>query len=359
MSWNPAVYALASKRALRVEKDHFGRLWRYQPDVGHYISDGVESAVHREVGRLIAANSDGSLPPPNLDNGYRSRYGDDVVMMLRQLEPKINLNPSPPIITTRNKTLKFQIDGTLISEPHHPENFATVGLHLPFDHDATAKPSVWNRFLHDILPDSGDRLLLQQWAGATLNPGRHNPKGALFVYGDADSGKSVLADTLTHLYGSRNVAGVTPHDLSRDQYAAFSLVGVLANIVPDISGQRIEDPSMFKMVTSGFDRITLRPMYSQESFAFYPTCGNLFTGNALPSSWVDNSDGFFTRRLALKAHTIPAADRNPRLRAELQNELPGILNWAIVGHKKTLGQRLAVVAVPQNRQPDTTIIRGR
>lgn len=334
MGWQPEAYADAVRDELTIETDLWGRLWQYQPEHGHYTNEGVDQAIRRQVSLLVANNGTNGLPQPNRDNIYRQTHGDEVVKMLKDIHPNIELNPPPPIITTQNKTLKFQTDGTVISEPHHPENYATIALHLPYDHDPIAKPSTWNRFLADILPDSGDRLVLQQWAGATLNPGRHNPKGAPFIYGPADSGKSVLADTLTHLYGSRNVAGETPHDLSKDQFRAFALIGVLANIVPDLPTKMMDDPSIFKMITSGIDRLSIRKMYSQELIRFYPTCGNLFTCNALPGSWTDDTDGFFARRLALKAHAVPAADRNPRLRAEIQKELPGILNWAIAGHKK-------------------------
>ena len=334
MPWHPEAYARQVKTDIQIEKDEFGFLWQYKPDTGHYIKADTDAAVRRQVSLLVADNHNNGLPKPGKDNIYRQTHGEEVVRMLKDLKPNIWLNPPPPIITTLNKTLKFQTDGSVISEPHSPDNYTIISLHLPYDHQATAKPTTWKRFLDDILPDPGDQLLLQQWAGATLNPGRQNPKGALFIYGPADAGKSVLSDTLTHLYGPRNVAGVTPHDLARDPFRAFNLVGALANIVPDLPTIQMGDPSLFKMMTGGFDRLSLRIMYKQETYGFYPTCGNLFTGNALPDSWADDSDGFFARRLALKAHAIPEADRNPRLRAELQNELPGILNWAIVGHKK-------------------------
>ena len=332
MAWEPQRYAETVRETLVIEADVWGRLWQYQPDTGHYVKDGVDQAVHREVMLLMENTGTNGLPSPK-DNIYRHSHGKEVVNLLKTIPPHIQLNPPPPIITTLNKTLKFQTDGSVVSEPHRADNYTTIGLHLPYDHQATAKPTAWNRFLHDILPDSGDRLVLQQWAGATLNPGRHNPKGAPFIHGPADAGKSVLCDTLTHLYGPRNVAGATPHDLSKDQFRAFVLIGVLANIVPDIPTKMMDDPSVFKMITSGLDRLSIRKMYDQEPVNFYPTCGNLFTCNALPASWRDDSDGFFARRLALKAHAIPEADRNPNLHIELKEELPGILNWAIVGHK--------------------------
>ena len=330
MAWEPQAYAAAARTDLTIETDLLGRLWHYTPDHGHYTLEGTDAAVRRRVSQLMSEPGDHDLPDkPAI---YLHRHGEEVVKMLKDLPPTIALNPPPPKIVCSNKTLIFHTDGTILTEPHSPDHYATV--RIPVEHQPTAKPTLWNTFLHDILPDSGDRLLLQQWAGATLNPNRQNPKGAPFIYGPADAGKSVLCDTLTHFYGTDNVAGETPHDLSRDQFRPLNLLGALANIVPDIPTKMMDDPSIFKMLTGGLDRLSVRKMYTQNTVRFWPTCGNLFTGNALPGSWTDDTDGFFARRLALKAHAVPAADRNPRLPSLLRDEMSGILNWAIAGHKK-------------------------
>ena len=199
MVWDALPYALAVKRTVPVEKDLLGRLWLYHPEDGCYTLGDADATIHRQVARLVARNGNGQLPPPNLENIYRYEHSVDVVNVLRQLEPKIWLNPPPPVITCSNRTLKIRTNGTIVAEAHSAGNYATI--HLPVEYDPEQTAERWETFLKDILPAPGDRLLLQQWAGACLNPGRPCPKGALFIYGPADAGKSVLAETFTRLFG--------------------------------------------------------------------------------------------------------------------------------------------------------------
>ena len=326
--WEPLQYANHIAETHHIETDLLGRLWKYQPNTGHYTNEGVEAFVHRITAQLIQHPPPGLPPEP--DRIYRHRHGTEIVNIIQTRPPKIGIHP-PAAITTKNRTIKFRADGGIKIVKHNPKHHITI--HLPHKYRPKAQHPQFTKFLNEILPEPGDQLLLQQWAGATLNPNRQNPKGAPFIYGPADAGKSVLCDILTNLYGPENTVGETPHTLTDDKFRALNLQGALANIVPDIPVKTMDDPSIFKMITGGLDRISVRKMYSQTTIRFWPTAGNLFTGNDIPGSWTDTTDGYYARQLALKAQTVPPENRNPKLPQNLAAEISGILNWAIAGHQ--------------------------
>jgi putative DNA primase/helicase len=70
---------------------------------------------------------------------------------------------------------------------------------------------------------------------------------------------------------------------------------------------------------------------------FEPTAKHLYAANELPATETD--DEAFYRRILLVPfpETIPEPEREKHLDDKLEDELPGILNWAIEGLQRLLG----------------------
>ena len=122
--------------------------------------------------------------------------------------------------------------------------------------------------------------------------------------------------------------------LEADRFSAARLYGKLANICPDLPGERLESSAMFKAIT-GCDRITAEVKY-RDSFEFAPFARLLFSANRLPAS-SDASQAFFDRWLI-----VPFQNRFRQTRREIPRrmlewrlcsptELSGALNKALDG----------------------------
>jgi len=133
----------------------------------------------------------------------------------------------------------------------------------------------------------------------------------------------------------RTVSSLTPQQLTGERFAPAELYGRWANIRNDIPKATVSNTGMFKEVIAG------DPMKAEKKrkdpFFFNPTAKHLFSANQLPEMEVDD-EAFFRRILLVPfPETIPKPERDSSLGDKLEDELPGILNWAIEGLQRLLG----------------------
>lgn len=172
--------------------------------------------------------------------------------------------------------------------PHTPEFLSPV--QCPIAHDPEARPTLMTRFLHQVLPGDGARLVLKL-SGWLLVPDTSMQVAALFV-GDGANGKSVLLAAMEALVGPENVSHHSLHVLSHNRFATADLYGKLANIAADIPGVALEDTSVFKAMTGG-DRLQAERKF-RPSFSFTPFARLIFSGQEVPPA-PDRSYGYQRR----------------------------------------------------------------
>ena len=349
MPFQPERFASQIQETLNIEVDTAHRLWKYNDQTGYYQQAEADWEVHRWTATLMAdpgINSDwktaSAIPLPD--------QGDKVIRVLQRRIPRIipgdaqfavqthsqvrSHDPSDPnpkvahgkyLLACANTTLDLADPSRPQNLGHSPNYYLTAGI--PHEHDPSAEAPTWNRFLTETLPDQEDRRLLAQFAGACLID-RIPPKGVLYLWGPADSGKSTICRTLTHLLGRQNVSAVSPHDLSDNRFSAADLFGKMANIVPDIATEPIRNTSLYKQVTGG-DLIRADIKFAPAVY-FTSTATTLYSGNELPKSFNDPTDGFYNRQISI--HCPNKVNKpDPHLEPTLQLEAPGILNWALTG----------------------------
>jgi len=287
-------------------------LYAYDDDLGIYDSDG-EAVVreHLTVG---------------LEEQYRSHTKNEVLEQIRGRTTLSKDEMGGPAWTIAAENCVIDLDAAE-QRQHSPDYRFMSRLGTPFDPDADAPR--FREFLKEVVPSESERLKLQEFAGYTLHHWGHPYHKALFLVGPTASGKSTFLDTINAMLGEGTTASLTPQQMTSERFAGAELFEKWANIRNDIPKATVENTGAFKEIVAG-DPMKAEEKY-QDPFRFEPTAKHLFAANQLPETEVD--DEAFYRRILLVPfpETIPVDDRDKHLDDKLQQELPGVLNWAIQG----------------------------
>lgn len=240
------------------------------------------------------------------------------------------LDPSRWLFNTLNGTLDLRT-GRLA--PHRREDLLTKQAPVAFDTDATCP--VWESFLARVLPDAEVRAYVQRIAGYTLTA-ETREQCLFFLFGGGRNGKSTFMETVIGMVGPYSAktrsetlmvkrgSGV-PNDVA-------ALCGARLVSVAEIGeGQRLDEALVKDLV--GQDTMQARFLF-KEFFSFVPSHKLWLYGNHKPA--IRGTDMGIWRRIKLIPFevTIPDADVDSELPVKLRAELPGILNWALVGCQK-------------------------
>jgi putative DNA primase/helicase len=174
---------------------------------------------------------------------------------------------------------------------------------------------------------------IQEFVGYTLMAGEYPWHKGLFIVGETRSGKSTFLKIIKKLYDDDATSVVAPQDLS-DDYDAARLHNSMVNIENDVDDAMIENVGAFKKILAG-DEISAGRKYKAK-LEFCPTAKHIFATNKLPTADVDDSAFYQRVLLTMTDGTIPPEDRREFEEDEVQeriveNELSGILNWALDG----------------------------
>lgn len=214
--------------------------------------------------------------------------------------------------------------------PQSPEWFSTASL--PFRFDPAAKCDQWLGFLRHNLEEDQERIsVLQEWAGYLLLPDTGQQR-FLLMEGEGSNGKSVFMAAITAMMGRENVSNVSLENFG-DRFSRTDTLGKLANIAGDCEELDKVAEGYIKSFTSGdrmyFDRKGI------SGINCIPTARLMISCNERPR-FKDRSQGIWRRMLLIpwrksieKAMRIKNMDKPAWW--EASGELPGILNWAIVG----------------------------
>ena len=191
----------------------------------------------------------------------------------------------------------------------------------------------WRQFIREITDE--DRSLaefLQRVAGYVLT-GDTSAHALFFGHGGGGNGKSVFISTLAGILGDyHRVAPIETFTASMGERHPTELAMLrgarLVTSVETEEGRRWAEGRV-KTLTGG-DPIAARFM-RQDFFEYTPQFKLLIVGNYKPS--LRNVDEAIRRRFHLIPFnvTIPAERRDPALLDKLEEEWPGILQWALDG----------------------------
>lgn len=223
---------------------------------------------------------------------------------------------------------------------HTPKLFAWSKL--PYSYNAEAPCPKFLATLETIFDDLEEIDLLQEIYGTTIIGG--NDRRAIWLFqGATHGGKGVLVGVLCALLGKHNYASIRAGNFG-GQFALWAARNKLLIVVPDINGKK-SPPAAFveaAKVISGGDTIDIDGKNKQAVHEILPGKLLLVTNDLLRME--DESAALFNRFRCLKfvhsffpeGHKLHESGRpqNERLEDELKAELPGILNWALVGLRR-------------------------
>ena len=239
-----------------------------------------------------------------------------------------------PVSNVLNGIVNYGVkkDGNCILTEHDPRFFSNIQLQTPY------KPArdcpCWKGFLSDVTCQRQElSRLLQQWCGYLLC-GDLSAQRLLMLVGDGANGKSVYLEVITAMLGSRNVSQI-PLSLFGSQFGLSGTVGKMANITSEshhVVGEEAE--SILKAIVAGDSMMVQRKF--KEPVQVTPTAKVMIATNSLPR-FSDKTGGIWRRILIVPFDKIfSQAEQIPTMAQELKKELPGILNWAMVGREDYL-----------------------
>lgn len=317
-SFNPNIFTkhFVSRCHVRSTKD--GRLYLY-----HYSKGIYEELTEVELGKVIR-----NLMHEGRWSSWNSKSEAEVVKaLLRESDTVDEMNTMRNFINLKNGMLSLD---SFELFPHHPSYLSTV--QLPIDYDPEAVAPTFMQFLNEITKDDEELIRVHQEILGYLLSAETKAEKAFFFYGSGGNGKSVLVSIITRLVGEKNVSSIPLAEFGK-QFGLEGLINKTVNIAAEneMGGNALKTEN-FKAIVSG-DTITVNIKY-YPSISYKPHCKLVFVVNALPDS-MDVTHGFFRKLVIVPfPQKFKSNEQDKELTDKLIAELPGILNWAIVGLKR-------------------------
>jgi putative DNA primase/helicase len=289
----------------------------------------------------------------------------DAMLKLVRSEPGIAIVPAaldtdPWAYNVTNGTIDLRT-GEL--RPHRHEDRITKLC--PVARDPAADCPVWLRVLHDVT--AGDVALqkyLRKAVGCSLT-GDTREHALFFLYGSGENGKSTFISTVQAMMGPDYamkappdllmVKGNDAHPTERADLAGKRFVAC----VEASEGKRLAE-SLVKELTGG-DKVRARRM-REDFWEFDPTHKVWLAANHKPV--IRGTDWGIWRRIKLIPFNvaIPPEKKDTALQGKLRAELPGILNWALLGcvewQAEGLGEPQAVSAATSRYRRQQDVLAG-
>ena len=214
--------------------------------------------------------------------------------------------------------------------------FKTLGT----SYDETATCPQWEQFLDTAMQDNKEMIdYLRRLVGYFLTTSTKEQE-IYYFYGSGANGKSTFLDTVSALLGSYSVK-ISSKTFIRNNGVTNS-VAAMANLAM-LAGARLALTDETDDSDASFDTQTLKSISGDAKvtgrflrcnpITFDSTAKVVMYGNDKPYGNI-NDEGFWRRfRFIHFSHVVPKNERDANLFTKLKAELPGILNWALVGLK--------------------------
>lgn len=266
-------------------------------------------------------------------------------MALKQRkEPIVFNNLEPYEIPCKNGVFSVK-DKKL--RPHRKEDYLLVYADTDYikgevNHELLKLTEVWfkNPDLKDIdmnneldigramYNEMNDVSALQEFCGFVLML-KAKYKKALMLYGDGDTGKSIIAGIITDILNVNNTCTIYL-DKMDDQQCLAPIKGKMVNIIYDLKKDAMLSDGGFKTLVSGGDAIQINTKYKPQE-TIIPDAKHIFITNNLPVI-TDTTTSVFKRFVFLQfKNVIEESKQDSQLKNKLLENKPGILNWMIEG----------------------------
>lgn len=203
-------------------------------------------------------------------------------------------------------------------------------------YDPKAECPIFMNFLNETLAPE-DIPAIQEWYGFTLYRRYFIKKGVIFV-GDGDTGKTVLLTNLIKFIGTQNTTGINLQRITNeDKFALASLHNKYLNAYDDLSSKDINNGGGFKIVTGG--GYNTAEVKFGDPFQFINFAKMTFSCNKIPSIKDSDDWAYYNRFMPFEFNNIVDPENQDKFlidKISTEQELSGILNWAIEGLNRLL-----------------------
>lgn len=239
--------------------------------------------------------------------------------------------PQPNELLACRNGLVHLPSGTLLPGT---ERFFTRNA-LDFDFDPTAPiPERWLNFLLELWPDAtGEAQTLQEMFGYLLVPDTSQQKIFLLI-GPKRSGKGTIGRVLRELVGQRNMCAPSLDELGNN-FGLEPLLGKQLCVASDMRlGGKTDVAKLAENLLrlSGEDDVTVARKY-KGAWTGRMSVRFVIMTNEMPSIG-DASGALASRFVPMVMHKSFYGSEDTALTQKLQRELPGILNWAMLGWRR-------------------------
>ena len=239
---------------------------------------------------------------------------------------KLRLIPTAKtnVIPLKYCSLEVATDGELIKRESLCEDGLTYCLSCDYEKDAV--PERFLKFIHEALPNEEVRNFLQEYVGYTLLSDTRFQVGA-WLLGVGGSGKGTITQIAQALH-RHTVA------LSLDALDGFKLAGLhsASLVVIDETPARINEQTLKTLVSGDTAQIDRK---FRDPLTLRPTAKWIICGNSLPSI-SDHSVGFWRRWFIFPFDVVPSKKQPLLAQQIIDEELSGVLNWALEGLQRLL-----------------------
>lgn len=217
---------------------------------------------------------------------------------------------------------------TRTQQPHSPKLYATKGV--PYDYDPKANGPWWDKYIEWLTGRLGEETVsfLQEYAGlcATTNT---KYEIAVWLYGQRRCGKSTFIEGIMAALGDR-WCNFGLRNIERSEFALANVAGKTLAIATELPGDYIRCADLLQAIISG-EPLEVRRLY-HDFITITPTLHLLWSTDRMPRV-AHAGAGLFERvQLVDFGKEIPMAERDPEIKAGIQQEGPYILNWLLDGY---------------------------
>ena len=316
---NPNIYiAEVLKKDFKVVYNHSSdSFYQYRNNVYKQLDDNT---VHRKLRNIL----NGIVP-----NSWTLFRENGYMAVLRRMARRVEFDSDTSKVNFKNGIFDLN---TYQLEPHSEQFLSTI--QIPINVDLNADCPLFKKTLCEIFECSiNDEMikLVGEMFGYCLTSETKACRAFILV-GMGGNGKSLLCNILRSLVGDENVSALPLRDFE-SSFRRLKIVGKSVNLVTENEfGRKGFHTESFKQIVSG-DLISAE-IKGGRVFDFKPSAKLIFAMNRLPNT-PDKSYGLYRRLIILPFNrTFSGNEENKMLEDELQDELQGILTFAIRGLKR-------------------------
>ena len=230
--------------------------------------------------------------------------------------------------------------------PHDPDYLSTIRIPCEWHGRATPTP-IFDRYMDTLTGgDEGRKLLLLEFLGSVIsNVKGWRMKKALFLYGDGNTGKSVLKSLAERIVGRGNFIGIDLTDIEA-RFGTSALYGKRLAGSSDMSFVTVSELKTFKKCTGGDSLFA--EFKGMNAFEFVYDGLLWFCMNRLPKFGGDDGTWVYDRIICVPCeNVIPLHKQDKLLLDKLYEEREGIVYKAVMAFRGVIANGYRFTEPPE------------